>query len=678
MLFNKVLIANRGEIAVRLIRACERLGLRSIAIFSDADAAALYVELADEAINIGPPEARASYLDAERVIAAALRTGAEAIHPGYGFLAENAAFARRCIDAGLVFVGPSPELIASMGAKIEAKRLATDAGIECVPGYHAEDQRDETLLREAEQIGTPLLVKASAGGGGRGIRRVDDLKALPDALRMARDEAQAAFADPSVLLERFIEAPRHIEVQILADKHGNVRHLYERDCSIQRNYQKIIEEAPAPNLKPELRAQMLADAVKLATAIGYDNAGTVEFVVDAAENQAYFLEMNTRLQVEHPVTEFITGIDLVEWQLRIAGGETLSFEQADVACDGWAIEARVAAEDPAAGYRPETGTITSYVEPQSPEVRIDSGIRCGSVVTPYYDSMLAKVIAKGADRESAIRSLRYGLSRFRIAGVGVNIGFLQDVLELAEFRGGRHLTNCLERAFPKGWESPPITDADLALAALARHVRSEFDGCRSPWSALGAWRIGEKTGRYGSGFYYIQDAAGTFGITKVSGRGGTYTVERGEETVLEVRQAAWKDGCLVYMSRDQKYVVDMSIDGARVTFHRAAGSTVFDVLGAEDVLLKEPAETAPSGNSILAPTPGLIAEVLVSPGQPVEAGQPVIVLEAMKLLQQLCAPLTGVMGTIHYQRGDTVDGGDCLATIEPAAAGDAVQVRADD
>ncbi|MEE2983000.1 MAG: biotin carboxylase N-terminal domain-containing protein [Pseudomonadota bacterium] len=678
MLFNKVLIANRGEIAVRLIRACERLGLHSIAIFSDVDADAPYVELADEAVNIGPPEAAASYLDGERVIAAALRTGAAAIHPGYGFLAENAAFARRCINAGLVFVGPSPDLIASMGAKIEAKRIATDAGVACVPGYHAEEQSDETLLREAEKIGTPLLVKASAGGGGRGIRRVEDLKALPDALRMARNEAQTAFGDPSVLLERFIEAPRHIEVQILADKHGNVRHLYERDCSIQRNYQKIIEEAPAPNLKPELRARILADAVKLAAAIDYDNVGTVEFIVDAAEDQAYFLEMNTRLQVEHPVTEFITGIDLVEWQLRIAGDEKLSFEQADVACDGWAIEARVAAENPAASYRPETGTISSYVEPQSPDLRIDSGIRCGSKVTPYYDSMLAKVIAKGADRESAIRSLRHGLSRFRIAGVGVNIGFLQDVLQLAEFRSGRHLTNCLERAFPKGWESRPITNADLALAVLARHIRGEFDGCRSPWSALGAWRIGEKAGRSGAGFYYVQDAAETFGITKVLGRGGTYTVERDGETVIEVRQAAWKDGCLIYMSRDQKYLVDVSVDGARVCLHRAAGSSTFDVLSAEDVLLNNPSETAAGGNSILAPTPGLIAEVLVSPGQPVEAGQPVIVLEAMKLLQQLCAPLTGVMDTIRYQRGDTVDGGDCLATIEPAEAGDAAQVRADD
>ena len=673
MQFTKVLIANRGEIAVRLIRACARLSLDSVAVFSDADVAAPHVRLADEAVNIGPAEARASYLDIDRIIEAARGTGAQAIHPGYGFLAENADFAQACIDAGFVFVGPSPAVIASMGSKIEAKRIAIDAGVECVPGYHGADQSDATLLREAKGIGTPLLIKASAGGGGRGMRRIDQLDTMADNLARARQEADAAFGDPTLLLERYIEAPRHIEVQILADKHGNVRHLFERDCSIQRNYQKIIEEAPAPNLDPALRSQILTSAVKIASAIGYDNAGTIEFVLDSSSEEAYFLEMNTRLQVEHPVTEMITGIDLVEWQLRIAAGESLSFAQSDITCHGWAIEARVAAEDPAAGYQPQTGTITHYVEPQIADLRIDSGVQCGSEVTPYYDSMLAKVIAKGTNRDSAIRALRRGLSRFRIGGVGVNIGFLQDVLDVEEFRAGDHRTDCLKRAFPEGWKSPSTTAADLALVVLARHLHSESNGSQSPWSSLGAWRIGERAGRSGAAFYYVRSGPDSVGVLQVLGRHGTYDVARDEKSILDVHQAAWTDGYLVYTHRNQRHRVEVSVDGSRVTLHRSAGSPGFDVLCAEDVLLDEPTATANSGNSILAPTPGRITEVLVTPGQPVAAGDPVIILEAMKLLQQLCAPLSGVVETIHYQPGDTVNGGDCLATIEAPATGEAGQ-----
>lgn len=678
MQFSTVLIANRGEIAVRLIRACERLGLRSIAVFSDADADALHVRLADSAINIGPAEARASYLDAERIIDAARRVHAEAIHPGYGFLAENADFARRCVDAGLNFVGPSPDIIAAMGAKIEAKRIAMDAGIACVPGYHGADQSDATLRTEGERIGTPLLIKASAGGGGRGMRRVDDLLCLHENLALARQEAQAAFADPAILLERYIEAPRHIEVQILADKHGNVRHLYERDCSIQRNYQKIIEEAPAPQLALELRERILGDAVKLSAAIAYDSAGTVEFVVDAVTGEAYFLEMNTRLQVEHPVTEMITGIDLAEWQLRIAGGEALSFEQADVSCDGWAVEARIAAENPALGYRPETGTISAYVEPEAESLRIDSGVECGSSVTPYYDSMLAKLIAGGRDRDAAIRNLRRGLSRFRIAGVGVNTGFLQDVLDLEDFRTGRHLTSCLASAFPDGWQAPLVTDLELALAALARHVYLESRGARSPWSTLGAWRLGEKTGRNGAAYYYVSAGEEAGAEITVIGRAGSYVVERGGRKVLDARQAAMSDGSLVYTCDDQQFRIDVTLARTRVTLRRSKDSPSFEVRGAEEVLLNNREEAVAAGNSVIAPTPGLITEVLVSPGQQVAAGDPVIVMEAMKLLQRLCAPVSGVATGIHYRAGNTVVSGDCLVTIEAAEAGEEEQGKAND
>ncbi|HIF10887.1 MAG TPA: ATP-grasp domain-containing protein, partial [Sneathiellales bacterium] len=457
MKFSKVLIA------VRLIRACARLGLRSVAVYSDADVDALHVQLADEAVNIGPPEARASYLDGDKIIDAARLTGAEAIHPGYGFLAENAGFASRCVEAGLVFVGPSPDAIATMGDKIEAKRIAIGAGVECVPGYHGDDQSDEGLLREAEKIGMPLLIKASAGGGGRGMRRVDELNTVVENLSLARQEAQAAFGDPKLLLERYVESPRHIEVQIMADQHGNVRHLFERDCSVQRNYQKIIEEAPAPSLPSELRQQILESAVKLAVTIGYDSVGTIEFIVDAATGHAFFLEMNTRLQVEHPVTEMITGIDLVEWQLRIAGGDVLSLAQDDIVCKGWAMEARVAAENSAENYRAQTGTITSYAEPSMEGLRIDSGVQQGSRVTPYYDSLLAKVIAMSVDRETTIQKLDAGLSRFRIAGVGVNTRYLRDVLHLDDFQAGRHLTSCLREGFPDGWSSSPITNTDVAV-----------------------------------------------------------------------------------------------------------------------------------------------------------------------------------------------------------------------
>lgn len=658
MSFQKVLIANRGEIAVRIIRACRELDLSSVAVYSDADANALHVQLADESVHIGASEARSSYLDGDKLVQAALSVGAGAIHPGYGFLAENTAFAQACADAGLVFVGPSPQVIASMGAKIEAKRIAESAGVSCVPGYHGDDQSDANLLTEAERIGVPLLIKASAGGGGRGMRRVDDLAEFATSLSLAREEAKAAFGDAAVLLERFVEAPRHIEVQILGDHHGNVRHLYERDCSVQRNYQKVIEEAPAPNLPESLRQQMLQQAVALAKAIGYSSAGTVEFVVDAGRGEAYFLEMNTRLQVEHPVTEMITGIDLAAWQLRIALGEAIDFAQEAVQCKGWAMEARLAAEDPAANYQAQTGTIRHYTEPDVAGLRVDSGIRSGSVVSPYYDSMLAKLIVHAQDRNGAIRKLRRSLNELNLAGVGVNRDFLHDILALDDFRSGKHLTSLLASSWPEGWQAAAVGRREQAEAILVRHLSMRAIDSTSPWQSLGAWRLGEPSGRLPSASYYLmQDEAVEFQIV---GRAENFEIACQGEQVLSVSDARLDMRRLCYRSADQQRSIAVSQDENEVCLHGVVGQPRFTVFLADQALIGQREAAADAGNAILAPTPGQVVEVLVSPGDQVEQGQPVMVLEAMKMLQQLCAGQDGLVCEVSVQAGDAVNSGDGL------------------
>ncbi len=665
MSFSKVLIANRGEIAVRLIRACRVLDLQTVAVYSAADANALHVQLADEAVPIGPAEARASYLDGARLIEAARATGAGAVHPGYGFLAENADFAQACIDAGLVFVGPSPRVIAAMGAKIEAKRIAERAGVMCVPGYHGEDRSRERLRQEAERIGTPLLIKASAGGGGRGMRRIDDLAALDAALGLAADEARAAFGDPALLLERYVEQPRHIEVQILADRHGSVRHLYERDCSVQRNYQKVIEEAPAPNLAPALRQRILDSAVKLASAIGYDSAGTVEFVVDGARDEAYFLEMNTRLQVEHPVTEMVTGIDLAVWQLRVAAGEAIDFAQQDVRCQGWAMELRLAAEDPAAGYQPQTGTISRYVEPDIEGLRMDSGVRCGSVVSPYYDSMLAKLIAHAPQRAGAIRKLRRGLGQLQIGGLRLNSAFLDQVLQLSEFVAGEHATDLLVRSWPEGWQPAPLQDLARAQAVLARHLDLGRVGGTDPWTALGGWRLGESCGRLAQSTYYLLEEDGRRSEWLLRGRGGDYTILFEGLPVLELSQGRLDETGLSYLSQGTHHRIALATQGAEIRLLAEPSQACVQVLLAEDLLLAGEDRGASQADAIVAPTPGQVVEVLVAVGDPVTVGQPVVVLEAMKMLQQLCAGVSGVVTRLPVQAGDAVNSGDPLAEFEP-------------
>jgi len=657
---HSVLIANRGEIAVRVIRACHRMGLHAVAVYSDADRDAPFVEMADAAVHIGGAPAADSYLNADALIDAARRAGADAVHPGYGFLAENAAFAGACADTGLTFVGPVADTIARMGSKIAAKAAAEAAGVPVVPGYHGEDQSDEILTVEAARIGVPLMIKASAGGGGRGMRRVDDLDGFAQALEMARREAGAAFGDAAVLLEKYVASVRHIEVQVLADHHGTVLHLFERDCSAQRNHQKVIEEAPAPNLLGDTRKALLEHAVALAAGIGYRGAGTVEYILDADSGEFHFLEMNTRLQVEHPVTEAITGLDLVEWQLRVAGGEALPFAQEEIRCDGWAIEARVAAEDPAKRFLPRTGAVTVYREPAIDGLRIDSGLRQGSVVTHHYDSMLAKVIAGGRDRRSALRALRRGLARFRIGGVGVNTAFLLDLLQQPDFVAGTHDTGLIPAAWPGGWTAPGLSARHRAEAVLAKHLREGGDG--SPWRSLGAWRVTEPAGRSGACLFHLREPRGGLIDARVEGRGGDFRVVLDGDTEFAVEGARLENGGLIYEEDGLRRSIDLDIAGATVTLHTDGGSMDVEVLRPEQAM-RGRVDPETEGQDVRAPMPGRVAEVLVAPGETVTAVQPVIVLEAMKLLQRLAAPCAGQVCEIPHTAGETVDGGALLVAL---------------
>jgi len=493
-MFDTVLVANRGEIAVRVIRTLRALGIRSVAVYSDADADARHVHEADEAVHIGPAAAAESYLSIERVLAAAARTGAQALHPGYGFLSENASFAQASADAGVVFIGPPPAAIAGMGDKIRAKETVAAAGVPVVPGAGRAGMSDTDLIAALNGAGFPLLIKPSAGGGGKGMRLVSSAAELPDALAAARREARSSFGDDTLLVERFIERPRHIEIQVLADAHGNVIHLGERECSLQRRHQKIIEEAPSPLLDEARRAAMGAAAVNAARSVGYVNAGTVEFIVSGERpDDFWFMEMNTRLQVEHPVTELVTGLDLVEWQLRIAAGEPLPYRQQDVTLTGHAMEARVYAEDPSRGFLPTGGTVLALREPAAPAARVDSALAAGTVVGSAYDPMLAKVITHGPDRDAARRRLDAALAGTVVLGVTTNIAFLRALLADPDVAAGRLDTALAERIeFPAAGAGPLPPDDVLAAAALDRLLAREPSGpVTNPWDLPDSWRIAE-------------------------------------------------------------------------------------------------------------------------------------------------------------------------------------------
>jgi geranyl-CoA carboxylase alpha subunit len=641
-MFRKILVANRGEIACRVMRTAHRLGYRTVAVFSDADANAPHVAMADEAVRIGPPSAAESYLNSAALLDAARRTGADAVHPGYGFLSERADFAEACAGAGLVFIGPPPSAIAAMGDKAAAKRRMREAGVPCAPGYLGEDQGDERLVAEARRLGTPLLVKAVAGGGGRGMRLVHDLAQLPEALAGARREAQSAFGDGTLMLERLIEGGRHIEIQVFADAHGHAVHLGERDCTAQRRRQKVIEEAPSPVVSPSMREAMGRDAVAAALAVGYRGAGTVEFIVDA-ELKHYFLEMNTRLQVEHPVTECITGFDLVEWQLRIAAGEPLTNLvpglQGDIRFSGHAIEARLYAEDPYEGWKPQTGRIDGWAPAADAAsgIRIDHGIAAGGEVTPYYDAMVAKFIAHGRDRADAVRRLTRALEEGPLFGPANNSRFLRDLVNHPRFAAATMTTTLLdewlEAREPLLVRPEPPEDAwRIAAALLARHA----------------------TGRPAS--------VARFDLSLVAGSDG-------HESKRTLR--APPEG--VQIDAFEGTTLRCTVDGVRRRLHAHLGSDGAVQLALDGAVFRfreaspYPArDAAQDPRRARAPVAGVVAHVSVAVGQAVQAGQPLVCVEAMKMEMWLNAAAAGTVKAVHAVAKASVAAGAVLVELEIA------------
>ncbi len=644
-----VLIANRGEIACRVMRTCRRLGLRSIAIYSDADADALHVRTADEAHHVGGAAAAESYLNIDAILAAARASGADAIHPGYGFLSENAEFARRCGDEGVIFVGPSPAAVAAMGSKIEAKKIAVGAGVATVPGYHGSDQSALRLENEAVAIGFPVLIKASAGGGGRGMRLIERAEEFAAALQSAKAEARSAFGDDAVLLEKYIANPRHLEVQIVGDMHGNIVHLFERDCSVQRNNQKVLEEAPAPNLSDGVRETLFDAALRLGRTIGYSSAGTVEFIMEAGGAAPYFLEMNTRLQVEHPVTEAITGLDLVEWQLLVAAGLPLPLRQDQIHRKGHAIEARLAAERPDAGYQPSVGRIVHVTSPTG--LRFDTGVATGSSVGLRYDSMIAKLIAHGPDRDAAVARLSRGLEDLALLGLPTNQAFLRDCVMAPAFADGRATTRFLTEAFPEGWQPDAAALANVrALAAILWAEDRASDDTRV-WHRMDGFRImGARRPAHLS--LTVTDEFGTADVQLTRNALGYGAAIGGAAVPL-----GW-DRTSEYQRIDGR-PVHGRVDGG--TVHAAHGglSISATVIPAIDVG-SETELSAAGAESVLAPLPGLVTAIAVKPGDKVAKGDMALQIEAMKLVHTLTVEVDGTVRAVHCKVGDTVAAGATL------------------
>ena len=653
-MFRKILIANRGEIACRVIATARRLGIATVAVCSEADARARHVALADEAWPIGPAPARESYLVSEKIIAVARQTGAEAIHPGYGFLSENADFAKACAAAGIVFIGPPVGAIRAMGSKSAAKTLMERAGVPLVPGYHGEAQDLPTLAAAAERIGYPVLIKASAGGGGKGMRIVERPADLDSAIDGAKREALASFGDDQVLVERYLTRPRHIEIQVFADTFGNAVSLFERDCSIQRRHQKVLEEAPAPGMEPERRRRMSEAALAAARAVGYVGAGTVEFIAERGE--FWFMEMNTRLQVEHPVTEMITGLDLVEWQLRVAAGERLPLAQDEIRIRGHAIEARIYAEDPERDFLPSIGTLAHLRAPtESTDVRVDTGVRPGDSITPYYDPMIAKLIVWGPDRDAAARRLEAALAAYEVVGVATNLGLLRAIAESPAFLAADLDTGFIGRHIHAGSAISAPDPAALAAAALAVLPDQSIAAPADPWDLADSFRL--------------------------NGEGDQRILLRAGETVVAIRATPRGDGAFRLLLDDLVVIARSGTDGITVdgvthrtrVVRREAELTVIQrgrnhVFALIDPLV--PIGSRGAGDDrVVAPIPARVTHVLVRAGDVVNKGAALIVLEAMKMEITLTAPRNGAIGAIRFVVGDMVEEGTELIHFAEAAAG---------
>ncbi|QJE72184.1 acetyl/propionyl/methylcrotonyl-CoA carboxylase subunit alpha [Aerophototrophica crusticola] len=666
-MFQKLLVANRGEIACRVIRTARRMGLKTVAVYSDADAGALHVALADEAVRLGPAPARDSYLRADAIIQACKATGAEAVHPGYGFLSENAAFADACAQACLTFVGPPASAIRAMGGKSEAKALMERAGVPLVPGYHGEDQDESLLAREATRIGYPVLIKASAGGGGKGMKVATGPEEFPAQLASAKREAKASFGDDRVLVERYLARPRHVEIQVFADTHGNCVYLFERDCSIQRRHQKVVEEAPAPRMDPAIRQRMGQAAVAAAQAIGYVGAGTVEFLLDT-DGSFFFMEMNTRLQVEHPVTELVTGQDLVEWQLRVASGQRLPLLQDELRLNGHAIEVRLYAEDPAKGFLPQTGTLRHLrFPPAGPHVRVDTGVRAGDAISIHYDPMIAKLIVWDEDRDAAVRRLRGALGGTQVAGLNANVAFLSAIAAHPAFLAADLDTRFIERheadLLPPAQEAPERAQVLAALGLLlhrAGEARAKALTSADPWNPWGrsdGWRLNDEA----HDAVTLREPGGAEHVLKLTYRRDGYHFDaRGGHHVGNGKLA--DDGTLT-----------ATLDGfaATATWVKSGPELVLFLDGAThrfqvvEPLATAAADTGAAGK-LTAPMPGKVIALLVAEGAAVEKGAPVVVLEAMKMEHTLKAPAAGTVTKHRYQVGDQVPEGVELVGFEAA------------
>ncbi|SDC37880.1 3-methylcrotonoyl-CoA carboxylase, alpha subunit [Cupriavidus sp. YR651] len=668
-MFNKILIANRGEIACRVAATCRRLGIRTVAVYSDADADARHVAFCDEAVHIGGPAARDSYLRADHIIEMARATGAQAIHPGYGFLSENEAFAEACAAAGLAFIGPPASAIHAMGSKSAAKQLMEKAAVPLVPGYHGEDQDPALLRREADRIGYPVLLKASAGGGGKGMRVVESGDGFEAALASVKREASASFGDDKVLVEKYLTRPRHIEIQVFADTHGNCVYLFERDCSVQRRHQKVLEEAPAPGMTEDRRRAMGEAAVAAAKAVGYVGAGTVEFIANQ-DGSFYFMEMNTRLQVEHPVTEMITGQDLVEWQLRVAAGEALPLTQDQLQISGHALEARIYAENPDKQFLPSTGTLRFLRTPPAVQfmrggdahgpagVRIDAGVREGDTISPFYDPMIAKLIVWGRDRDEALARMAQALASYHVVGLSTNVAFLQRLVKSEAFRTADLDTGLIERnqavLFPPQ-KSVGIESISLAVAALVeRDIRTRhIDAAdrNSPWTHAGAWRL---NGRDTRTLHFTCGGSKLEVVLKDDTR---------RSTLIYADQAA----PFAYTFNADDIRVDLGTRRTHGQVHVEGDTFHVFTAGRHTVLewqdpLSHAGESEGEGGKLTAPMPGKVIAVMVEPGSTVTRGTPLLVMEAMKMEHTISAPADGVVSEVLYGVGEQVaEGAQLLA-----------------